>query len=163
MMMNEKMIQRLREQLLKQRDEILEQVAHVASDREGLEDRAIEALDEGQREDLTRILNRLDKRGREELDETDLALDRIALGAYGICELCRKPIGLKRLKVMPVARLCLKCAQQYEKAQETRQRSRDEIIDAEHLEMYRSLDDEKAPLKPGKHLRDKRVGNIQKA
>ena len=159
--MNEKIIQKLRNRLVKQRGEILEQVAHVASDRKGLEDRAIEALDEGQREDLTRILNRLDKRGREEIDEINLALDRIALGTYGICELCRKPIGLKRLEIIPAARLCLGCAQKYEKAQETRQRSRDEVIDADLLEAYRSLDEEKAPLKSGEPPRDESAADIE--
>jgi len=157
-----KTIQKLRERLSRRRREICGQMAHVKSDREGLESRAIETVDEGQREDLTRILNRLDKRGREEIDEINLALDRIALGTYGICELCRKPIGLKRLEIIPAARLCLGCAQKYEKAQETRQRSRDEIIDADLLEAYRSLDDEKAPLKSGKPPRNEIVGDIEK-
>ena len=159
--MPEKIIQTLRERLVRQRREIREQMAHVASDRKGLESRAIEAVDEGQREDLTRVLNRLDERGREEIDEIDLALDRMAAGTYGICELCRKQIALKRLQVMPATRLCRRCAQKYEKAQETRQRPRDEIIDAEHLEAYRGLDDEKVLLKVFKLPRNESLMDIK--
>ena len=81
------------------------------------------------------------------IKEINQALDRMAAGTYGICELCRTQITLKRLAVMPETRLCRKCAQKYEKAQDMRQRHRDEIIDIDLLEEYRSLDDEKVPLK----------------
>lgn len=39
----------------------------------------------------------------------NLALEKIKKGKYGICEKCQKPIGIKRLKVSPEARSCLKC------------------------------------------------------
>jgi RNA polymerase-binding transcription factor DksA len=44
---------------------------------------------------------------REALDEVDAALDRVAAGNYGICEVCGKPIGSARLEAMPAARLCI--------------------------------------------------------
>ena len=122
-------------------------ISHLESDLKTLEDRAIEAADKAQTENLTRILNQLNERGKKELNEIDLALDRMTAGTYGICQLCRKQIALKRLTVLPATRLCLRCAQKYEKAQEIRQRPRDEIIDIDLLEAYRSLDDEKVPLK----------------
>jgi len=159
--MNEKMIQKLRERLVKRRREICEQVAHVELDREGLESRAIETVDEAQREDLTRILNILEERGREKIKEIDLALDRMAAETYGICELCRKQIALKRLEVMPATRLCRRCAQKYEKVQKTRLRFRDEIIDAEHLEAYRSLDDEKVRIKGFKLPRNENLMDLE--
>ena len=43
------------------------------------------------------------------LREIDTALSKLKEGTYGICELCGKPIGVKRLKVVPSARLCIKC------------------------------------------------------
>ena len=156
------MIQKLRERLLEQRREIFEMVAHLKSDLKTLEDRAIEAIDEAQKENLTRILNQLDARGRKEINEIDLALERMAAGTYGICELCRKQIALKRLAVMPATRLCRRCAQKYEKAQEMRQRPRDEIIDTGLLEEYRSLDYEKAPLKVFKLPRIESVMDLHK-
>ena len=137
-------------------------VSHLKSDLKTLEDRAIEAIDEAQKENLTRILNQLDARGRKEINEIDLALERMAAGTYGICELCRKQIALKRLAVMPATRLCRRCAQKYEKAQEMRQRPRDEIIDTGLLEEYRSLDYEKAPLKVFKLPRIESVMDLHK-
>lgn len=39
-----------------------------------------------------------------ELDEINAALNRIALGTYGICEKTNQPIPIERLKVNPTAR-----------------------------------------------------------
>jgi DnaK suppressor protein len=47
--------------------------------------------------------------GVNALREIDTALTKLKEGTYGICELCGKPVGLKRLKVVPSARLCIKC------------------------------------------------------
>jgi DnaK suppressor protein len=47
--------------------------------------------------------------GVNALREIDNALEKLKSGTYGVCELCNKPIGLKRLKVMPSARLCIDC------------------------------------------------------
>jgi DnaK suppressor protein len=47
--------------------------------------------------------------GVNALREIDNALEKLKSGTYGLCELCNKPIGLKRLKVMPSARLCIEC------------------------------------------------------
>ena len=52
---------------------------------------------------------------RKELAEIELALDKIAKGIYGICEMCEEPIGLARLKVKPFARFCITCREITEK------------------------------------------------
>ena len=44
------------------------------------------------------------------LNEINLALRRIESGEYGKCETCSAPIQPSRLKVMPVARICIDCA-----------------------------------------------------
>jgi DnaK suppressor protein len=44
---------------------------------------------------------------REALEEVDGALERMAAGTYGNCEVCGKPIGAARLEAMPAARLCI--------------------------------------------------------
>ncbi len=43
------------------------------------------------------------------LREIDTALEKLKEGNYGICETCGKIIGVKRLEVVPSARLCIKC------------------------------------------------------
>ena len=49
------------------------------------------------------------------LNRIDEALRKIEEGTYGICEQCQKEIGLKRLKVVPYAKLCVKCKEAEEK------------------------------------------------
>lgn len=43
------------------------------------------------------------------LRNTNLALKKIKMGKYGICERCGKSIRISRLTVYPEARVCLKC------------------------------------------------------
>ncbi len=47
---------------------------------------------------------------RTTLFEIDLALRKISQGTYGICEVCGRLIEKKRLKILPQARHCIKCA-----------------------------------------------------
>jgi len=84
----------------------------------------------------------LDERGKEEIEEIDLALDKMNSGSYGICELCDRSIPFKPLKALPATRLCRNCAQKYEEAQKLRKHHRDEIIGDELLNEFRSLNDE---------------------
>ncbi len=51
---------------------------------------------------------------RESLKQVQDALRKIDNKSFGVCELCKKPIPLKRLKVIPYTRYCLPCQSQYE-------------------------------------------------
>jgi RNA polymerase-binding transcription factor len=135
-------LEKLKLLLLKQRREKLAQVAHLDAEREELLQRYIDPVDAGQEEDLARLLHRLDERGKEEVQEINIALEKMNSGSYGVCELCGKSIPFKRLKVLPATRLCRKCAKKYEETQTLRKHNRDEIIDTELLDEYRSLNSE---------------------
>lgn len=50
------------------------------------------------------------------LYEIDEALRRIEDKTYGKCENCGKDIPIKRLKVLPFARFCVKCQAEIEKS-----------------------------------------------
>ncbi|HFQ62083.1 MAG TPA: RNA polymerase-binding protein DksA [Epsilonproteobacteria bacterium] len=54
---------------------------------------------------------------RKELNEIELALDKIKQGTYGICEMCEDPIGRPRLEVKNFARFCITCREINEKEQ----------------------------------------------
>jgi DnaK suppressor protein len=43
------------------------------------------------------------------LREIDSALEKLKGGSYGTCEDCGRIIGVKRLEVVPFARLCVRC------------------------------------------------------
>ena len=132
---------KLKKCLTNRRREILEQVAHLEAELEELGQRFIEPIDEAQKEDLARVVQKLDDRGKEEIEEINLSIDKMESGSYGRCELCGKSIPFKRLEVLPATRLCRKCAQKYERNQKMRQHLPDEIIDEELLDEYRSLSD----------------------
>lgn len=43
------------------------------------------------------------------LRDIEIALEKIKKGKYGICEKCKKPIDIERLKTKPEAKFCLSC------------------------------------------------------
>ena len=97
---------RLREMLLKRRREIFEGLRRFESDWQALAKRDIELEEEAQKADLTIFFDGLDERGKNEIEEIDLTLCRMAVGNYGICESCEKLISLKRIEALPATRLC---------------------------------------------------------
>lgn len=44
-----------------------------------------------------------------------LALDRVSMGKYGICDTCNKMIDTDRLAIYPEATKCIKCEKKLEK------------------------------------------------
>jgi DnaK suppressor protein len=45
-----------------------------------------------------------------EISEIDAALERIAAGTYGTCEICGHAIGRDRLRALPEVRRCVTCS-----------------------------------------------------
>ena len=52
------------------------------------------------------------ERERRTVQEIEGALKRIESGEYGLCASCDKPIPDARLKALPCARVCVRCAEQ---------------------------------------------------
>ncbi|MEU6782596.1 TraR/DksA C4-type zinc finger protein [Nonomuraea angiospora] len=48
--------------------------------------------------------------GKSHLADLDTALKRLDDGAYGVCEVCGRPIAVERLKARPAAKTCIACA-----------------------------------------------------
>jgi RNA polymerase-binding protein DksA len=44
------------------------------------------------------------------LEQVQAALERIDSGSFGVCENCGQEIGDERLKAIPYAALCIRCA-----------------------------------------------------
>lgn len=53
--------------------------------------------------------------GREVVSQLRVALQRFDDGKYGLCEVCRNPIGKGRLQVFPRATQCVTCKQREER------------------------------------------------
>lgn len=50
-----------------------------------------------------------------EINDLNLALDRIQKGAYGICVDCSDDVGFNRLSAYPTAKRCIRCQTLHEK------------------------------------------------
>lgn len=105
---------RFRDMLLDKRADVMERARKLGTALEALQGREIEIEEEAQKADITDQYNRLDEVVKNQVDLIDLALRKIPLGEYGICETCGDDIGEKRLEALPWARLCVDCAREYE-------------------------------------------------
>lgn len=152
--MSEGDVGRLKELLLKRRQEICEWLQRFESDWQSLGERDIELEEEAQKADLTSHYNQLDQRREEEIEEIDLALCRMAAGSYGICENCHKLISLKRLEVLPTTRLCRKCANKYKEEQRKLPPAWEAISCAELPDEYQNLNNEELQVLILDHLRN---------
>lgn len=100
----------LEKTLIEQRDELRsrlsERMTEVHIDREP-DDEAALASDSSNKEMAVATL----ERERRTLAEIEAALARIKKGEYGMCASCGEPIPEARLKALPWARVCVKCAE----------------------------------------------------
>lgn len=58
--------------------------------------------------------------GRDTLDKVEKALQRIEAGTFGLCESCSTSIPKGRLRALPFAARCVKCAETAEQNQPPR-------------------------------------------
>ena len=49
------------------------------------------------------------------MEKIDLALSKMRLGCYGICEECEEEIAPARMLARPEARLCIDCKEEQER------------------------------------------------
>jgi DnaK suppressor protein len=100
----------LAQKLRQQRRELLKDVAETEADLRAIEtERARELEERAQQTDAARLFARLDDRHKQQIEEIDQALTRIALGTYGSCERCGQPIPIARLRALPTARFHVPC------------------------------------------------------
>jgi DnaK suppressor protein len=97
-------------QLREERQTLLQEVAAGEADLRSMEsERASELEERAQEARATRVFARLDDRRKQRIEEIDQVLQRIALGTYGICARCGKPIPIARLRALPTARVHVQC------------------------------------------------------
>ncbi|OGV98259.1 MAG: RNA polymerase-binding protein DksA [Nitrospinae bacterium RIFCSPLOWO2_02_39_17] len=114
--MDQKNLDYFKEELLKQRQDILTEAAKTVNENlvvagEELSD----TIDRSSIESDRNFTLRLRDRERKLLKKIDEALERIESKTFGICEECGEGIGVNRLKVRPVATLCIACKEEQEK------------------------------------------------
>jgi DnaK suppressor protein len=113
--MTDKELLRFRDMLFARRKEMLDRVKSLESGWNDLKQTAIELEEEAQKLSITEPFDRLDEVGRDQIEHIDLALRKMPLGNYGVCEGCGNQISFKRLEAIPWTRLCIDCAREFER------------------------------------------------
>ena len=101
-------IGKIRERLIKRRDEVFE--AHRLTDeaRRILSEPDIEPEETAQKEAIGDVLALLDERELKEVQDINGALARRELGEYGRCEVGGEDIEIERLEAIPWTTVCNK-------------------------------------------------------
>jgi DnaK suppressor protein len=118
-MLSKEQLEKFQNKLLDRRVQIEKNLNGTALELDGMRD--LELNDEGDyaaTSAKTMVDSAILVQQRKELNEIELALDKIKSGSYGICEMCEEPIGLPRLEVKNFARFCIACREITEKEQQ---------------------------------------------
>ena len=112
--MTERQLQEFRGSLQDLLDESLSRIEEINSCLEEMRSDCccVEAKEE--KEPLEQNRNHLQAQAEKEIKMTgdiNRALNRIEHGEYGICEACKRSIGLRHLENFPASRFCFKCMQ----------------------------------------------------
>jgi DnaK suppressor protein len=106
------LVEEFRGRLLEVRSGLLRTIAVTDDELATLEGHQPGApIEDAAREEVLGTLSRLGHRERHELEEIYAAGARLDAGTFGVCEDCRKPLPLDRLRAMPIARYCVPCQQ----------------------------------------------------
>jgi RNA polymerase-binding protein DksA len=113
--MKRKVLESLAAELRRRRAELWKEVADAEHDLSDLAENPDPEFEERAREETdARVLDRLDNRGKREIEEVDAALVRISDGSYGKCLGCGDAIAVERLRALPATELCVDCSAEAE-------------------------------------------------
>ncbi len=114
---DEKVLTEIKEQLTRQRDQLLKDVASLSrNDSHETDNRSAVFPEYGNKADenaqeitdysTSVVTQKVLEKSLEDIDKT---LKRIDSGDYGICKYCHNPISPKRLLARPTANSCITC------------------------------------------------------
>jgi len=99
-----------RELLENRKRVLLQHIENVGAELNYLDQsRPPELSEEAQEEAAAISLKALDEQDRHELEDINLALEKIEDKTFGTCDQCEGPIGSARLKYLPSVRYCIAC------------------------------------------------------
>ncbi len=107
--------QAYRKMLLEQKEKIVRKLSQFYSESKEVEtDIAQDVVDKAESSYTKEFLLSLSDAEREQLRLLDAALRRLETAGFGLCQMCGKPIGKKRLNVLPWTPYCIICQQKKE-------------------------------------------------
>lgn len=114
--MEEEQLEEIRNNLLKIREEVLEdsEKAYAASQSLG-KDGVPDIGDMSSNSYHQEVLMNLSETQRSRVRDIDAALERMDQGVYGLCAGCEEEIPSRRMEVRPFSRYCVDCKSEVEK------------------------------------------------
>lgn len=109
--MDKKFLDEIKNDLVKKRQDL---VALVSKNNEANEREVGDTIDAASDSAEREMMFELNDFERILLNDIDNALNKIDMNLYGKCEDCRADIPDLRLKILPAARLCVKCQEKSE-------------------------------------------------
>ena len=113
--MDKAVFSELRGELTARRAELINLRQTLTRSWQELQEPESELEESASKETMSRGVQQRSEAVQAEIRNIDTALTRMAEGDYGRCEACRQPIRVQRLKAVPWARHCVKCAGMREK------------------------------------------------
>lgn len=106
----------VKEQLQKMRDDLIKEInGSYETCRELGQDGVPDIGDMSSIAYSRDILFNLSETQQQRIRDIDAALERIAIGEYGICAECGEDISPRRMEVRPFSRYCIDCKSDIEK------------------------------------------------
>ncbi len=113
--MTKKEKQAYRKTLLEQKEKIVRKLSQFYNESKEVEtDSAQDVVDKAESSYTKEFLLSLSDAEREQLRLLDAALRRLETPAFGLCQMCGKQIGKKRLNALPWTPYCIDCQQKKE-------------------------------------------------
>ncbi|OMH40464.1 TraR/DksA family transcriptional regulator [Desulfurobacterium indicum] len=113
--LTKKQLEEFREILEQKKRELIEDIKRGILEEANAEREVGDLVDMSTEEILRTFEMRIRDREAKYLKKIEKALQKIEEGTYGICEECGKCISYERLKLRPVAELCINCKLKQEK------------------------------------------------
>lgn len=136
--LTDKQREQFRTMLLRMKEDLLRSIQKTIALQKTARDREQTTGDDS---DLANIETERDyqylmgTRDREKLLKINEALIRLEKGEYGICQECGEPIGIKRLRAMPFALLCVRCQEEEEEVEKIIREQELEEDERQYLEL----------------------------
>jgi DnaK suppressor protein len=118
--MKQQLVRELADELRRKRSALLLDGGNREIAPEVVDERESEIEESAQLDRITTVESHLEERDQRQLQEIEVALDRLDNGEYGECRECGEEIGAARLKALPTATLCIDCAKDLEKKNKSR-------------------------------------------
>ena len=118
--MNKKEKDEFRAKLCSKKESIIRKLTDTITESKEMESNvAQDVVDKAETSYTKEFLLSLSDGDREQLLLIDEALKRLEHGEFGVCQLCQKDIGQKRLEAIPWTPYCIDCQEKAEQERES--------------------------------------------